>query len=271
MRYAEFITKIEIDSLWSGKKNITWSLDRKVNILSGANGVGKSTILNKIVTLLQHNNMEGRKPTTQEKKGVRIKFYPFDSETIRFDFIRSFDRPLICSDITTKLDSHITTELDLQLFNLQRSYLNYQVNISNRMITALQMGDIKEAQSLSGLKVNFFNLLDELYANTGKKVIRTANEICFLHTGDELSAYQLSSGEKQMLVILLTVLVEDQQPHVLFMDEPEVSLHVEWQQQLIDLIMKLNPNAQIILTTHSPAMVMNGWINSVVEVKDIES
>ena len=35
--------------------------------------------------------------------------------------------------------------------------------------------------------------------------------------------------------------------------------------------MKLNPNVQIILTTHSPAMVMNGWINSVVEVKDIES
>ena len=40
--------------------------------------------------------------------------------------------------------------------------------------------------------------------------------------------YQLSSGEKQMLIILLTVLVEDDQPYVLFMDEPEVSLHIEW-------------------------------------------
>lgn len=53
------------------------------------------------------------------------------------------------------------------------------------------------------------------------------------------------------------------------MDEPEVSLHVEWQQQLIDLILSLNPNVQIILTTHSPAVVMNGWMDHVTEVSDI--
>ena len=53
------------------------------------------------------------------------------------------------------------------------------------------------------------------------------------------------------------------------MDEPEVSLHVEWQEQLIDLILQLNPNVQIILTTHSPAVIMNGWMNHVTEVSDI--
>lgn len=81
--------------------------------------------------------------------------------------------------------------------------------------------------------------------------------------------YQLSSGEKQMLAILLTVLVEDNLPYVLFMDEPEVSLHVEWQERLIELILSLNPNVQIILTTHSPALVMNGWMDRVTEVSDI--
>ena len=86
-----------------------------------------------------------------------------------------------------------------------------------------------------------------------------------------LTPYQLSSGEKQMLVILLTVLVEDDLPYVLFMDEPEVSLHIEWQKRLIDLILELNPNVQIILTTHSPAVVMNGWVDQVTEVSDITS
>ena len=81
--------------------------------------------------------------------------------------------------------------------------------------------------------------------------------------------YQLSSGEKQMLVILLTVLVENEEPYVLFMDEPEISLHVEWQQRLIETILNLNPNVQIILTTHSPAVIMNGWMDSVTEVSDI--
>ena len=73
----------------------------------------------------------------------------------------------------------------------------------------------------------------------------------------------------QILIILLTVLVEDNMPYVLFMDEPEVSLHLEWQKRLVDLCLELNPNVQIILTTHSPAIVMNGWVDSVTEVSDI--
>ena len=99
--------------------------------------------------------------------------------------------------------------------------------------------------------------------------MRTANEIRFTQIGETLLPYQLSSGEKQILAILLTVLVQDNKPYVLFMDEPEVSLHVDWQQQLIDLILGLNPNVQIILTTHSPAVIMNGWMDKVTEVSDI--
>ena len=87
--------------------------------------------------------------------------------------------------------------------------------------------------------------------------------------GEVLQPYQLSAGEKQMLAILLTVLVEDNLPHVLFMDEPEISLHFEWQKQLISLVLQLNPNIQIIMTTHSPAVVMDGWTDRVTEVDDI--
>jgi predicted ATP-binding protein involved in virulence len=53
------------------------------------------------------------------------------------------------------------------------------------------------------------------------------------------------------------------------MDEPEVSLHIEWQKRFIELIMEPNPNVQIILTTHSPAVIMNGWMDNVTEVSDI--
>lgn len=63
--------------------------------------------------------------------------------------------------------------------------------------------------------------------------------------------------------------MQDHQPYVLFMDEPEVSLHIEWQKRLIELIVELNPNVQIILTTHSPAVIMSGWLDKVTEVSDI--
>ena len=72
-----------------------------------------------------------------------------------------------------------------------------------------------------------------------------------------------------MLVILLTALLRCDEHSVLFMDEPEASLHIEWQEQLISMIRELNPNIQLILTTHSPAVIMHGWMDAVTEVSDI--
>ncbi|MBP3755732.1 MAG: ATP-binding protein [Prevotella sp.] len=267
-KFADYIQQIEIDSLWSGKKHIVWNLDRQVNILSGINGVGKSTILNKVIKGL---NAGGEFPSHM-LKGVRLSVVPEDAKWIRFDVIRSFDRPIMNADMVSKMDLSLATELDWQLFQLQRKYLDYQVNIGNRIIQVLQQGGpeaAQKAQDISARKTRFQDLIDDLFQDTGKRIIRTENEIRFTQIGETLVPYQLSSGEKQMLAILLTVLVEDNEPYVLFMDEPEVSLHIDWQQRLIDLILELNPNVQIILTTHSPAVIMNGWMDKVTEVTDI--
>ena len=276
-KYADYIRRIEIDSLWSGKKHIVWELNPRVNILSGINGVGKSTILNKVVKSVNTNG----DIINHLLKGVHIDAEPSDATHIRFDIIRSLD-----SSLPQPLQKEGSTEwlqytppfggggggsslLDFQLYHLQRKYLDYQVNIGNRIIAELQAGNPDAAQQLSQKKTRFQDMVDELFAETGKKMVRTENEIRFSQIGETLVPYQLSSGEKQMLAILLTVLVEDNQSYVLFMDEPEVSLHIEWQKRLIDLCLELNPNVQIILTTHSPAVVMNGWVDSVTEVSDI--
>lgn len=268
MKYADYIQQIEIDSLWGGRKHVVWNLDRQVNILSGINGVGKSTIINKVVKSLSTNG----DIVNHLLKGVRIRTQPADATHIRFDVIRSFDRPILNAESVNKMDISLATELDWQLYKLQRKYLDYQVNIGNKMIAALQSGAAdaaQQAQQISEPKKMFQDIIDDLFRETGKKIVRTENEIRFSQIGETLVPYQLSSGEKQMLAILLTVLVEDNQPYVLFMDEPEVSLHIEWQKRLIDLCVELNPNVQIILTTHSPAVIMNGWIDAVTEVNDI--
>lgn len=267
-KFVDYIKRIEIDSLWSGRRHVVWNLDRKVNILSGVNGVGKSTILNKVTKSLAnssdlHSNM---------LKGVHLTVVPEDATRIRFDMIRSFDRPLLNAEMVSKMNASLATELDWQLFQLQRKYLDYQVNIGNRIISVLQSGDPnaqQKAKDISEPKRRFQDIMDSLFTDTGKKIVRSENEIYFEQMGEKLLPYQLSSGEKQILAILLTVLIEDNKPYVLFMDEPEVSMHVEWQKQLIDLILQLNPKVQIILTTHSPAVIMNGWMDHVTEVSDI--
>ena len=265
MKHADYIEQIEIDSLWSGKRHVVWNLDRRVNVLSGINGVGKSTIINKVVKSIEADGNIAN-PTL---KGVHIKTSPEDATHIRFDVIRSFDRPIVNGDMTSRMDHGLATELDLQLYKLQRKYLDYQVNMGNRIIEALHHGDTQAAHAISEPKKKFQDIIDELFRETAKKIVRTENEIRFSQIGETLLPYQLSSGEKQMLVILLTVLVEDKLPYILFMDEPEVSLHVDWQERLISIILEMNPNVQVILTTHSPAVIMNGWMGHVTEVNDI--
>ena len=274
-KYADYIKRIEIDSLWGGRKHIVWDLDPKVNVLSGINGVGKSTILNRVVRSIAING----DILNHMLKGVHIISEPEDATHVRFDIIRSLDSNI--SQTLTEGEAVMRETLsalagmgggsllDLQLYNLQRKYLDYQVNIGNRIIAELQQGNTDAAQHLSEPKKRFQDIVDELFEDTGKRIIRTENELRFTQIGEVLLPYQLSSGEKQMLAILLTVLVEDNLPYVLFMDEPEASLHFEWQKRLIDLCLELNPNVQIILTTHSPAVVMNGWMDSVTEVSDI--
>ena len=266
-KQADYIKRIEIKGLW-GRKNISWELQPDVNILSGVNGGGKSTILNKSVNML--DMLEGGSLANDLTSNVHFVFSPEDATCIHYDVIRSFDRPLLHGDLMEKMaDKNVKSELDWQLYQLQRRYLDYQVNVGNRIIECLTSGKPEEAASISYPKTKFQDLVDELFSDTGKTILRKSNEILFEQDGDTLYPYQLSSGEKQLLVILLTVLVQDNKAGVLFMDEPEVSLHVEWQQRLIGLIRELNPNVQIVLTTHSPAMIMDGWLDAVTEVSDI--
>ena len=213
---ADYIKSIEIKSLWNGQKHIVWDLNPEVNILSGVNGAGKSTILNKLAARLA--TREGGVGSTPVL-GVKIEFSPADATYVRYDLVRSFDRPLIHGDILDKLsDGWVKTEIDFQLYALQRRYLDYQVNIGNRMINLLTSGDPKaseKAAEASAAKRKFQDAVDSLFSETGKKIDR------------------------------------------------------EWQQKLIGLIRSLNPHVQIVLTTHSPAMIMDGWLDAVTEVSDI--
>lgn len=268
---GNYIQRIEIDSLWRGKRHIAWTLQPGVNVLSGINGVGKSTILRKTIRRLTQGKEELERDYNQ--LGVHLTFSPEEADCVRFDVIRGVDRPLISADILGKVtEARLTTELDWQLYQLQRRYLDYQVSQSNRIVNLFTAADPEAQQKAAAIaseKAHFQDLVDELFVATGKKIDRSSNELFFYQDSERIPPYLLSSGEKQMLIILLTVLVENREPYVLLMDEPEISLHVEWQQRLLELIIDLNPNVQIILTTHSPAVIMSGWGDRVTDVEDI--
>ena len=74
-------------------------------------------------------------------------------------------------------------------------------------------------------------------------------------TDKKLSPQMLSSGEKQLLILLSETLLQRQSPAVFIADEPELSLHVKWQEKLVPSLRELNASSQIIAATHSPDIV----------------
>ena len=89
--------------------------------------------------------------------------------------------------------------------------------------------------------------------------------------GKKIRVNQLSSGERQLLFILIKSLNNSCTKNILLMDEPEISLHMSWQKKLISSIKKINENCQLIIVTHSASILAKGWMNSFVDIKEIES
>jgi ABC-type cobalamin/Fe3+-siderophores transport system ATPase subunit len=86
--------------------------------------------------------------------------------------------------------------------------------------------------------------------------INDKNELDVItQSGKYLPITSLSSGEKQLIIVLGEALLQEKKSWVYIADEPELSLHVRWQESLVENLRAINPNAQIIFATHSPDVV----------------
>lgn len=104
-------------------------------------------------------------------------------------------------------------------------------------------------------KTTFERIINSLF--TGKELHFDERNIPKIHlkTGELVDIDVLSSGEKQLFILLGEALLQEGRPVVFISDEPELSLHVSWQSELFKNIRKLNGACQIISATHSPDIV----------------
>lgn len=96
------------------------------------------------------------------------------------------------------------------------------------------------------------SLVQEMFIG-GKDLSLRDDAIEIAIEGKGLSLSALSSGEKQLLTILVATV--NAGASVILVDEPELSMHVDWQRRLIQSMRTLNPIAQIIVATHSPEIM----------------
>lgn len=75
-------------------------------------------------------------------------------------------------------------------------------------------------------------------------------------TGDEVSLEALSSGEKQMISLFARLYLYPG-PKMVLIDEPELSLSLDWQRQILPDVLKAPTCQQVIAITHSPFIFDN--------------
>ena len=132
--------------------------------------------------------------------------------------------------------------------------------------------ELDRLSKINNLDLNnkFITSLNHMFSESNKSVsLNNKFELEFKFNNEILNFPQLSSGERQVIYILLKVAIATKDNALILMDEPEISLHLSWQEKLLAQIREINPNSQIIIVTHSPAIVMNGWLDCFVDIQDI--
>ncbi len=82
-----------------------------------------------------------------------------------------------------------------------------------------------------------------------------------LDDGRSIDPSMLSSGEKQLLLMLYSLMFEAVPGGVVIIDEPEISLHITWQQCIASLFLSIarTRGLQLLMATHSPQVVHDRW------------
>lgn len=224
--------------LW-GKQDVYFAANDDVNIIVGVNGCGKTTLLNAIYKRALHN---------LEDKNQIVYVPSIDNLTMR-------DK--------RKTANALTQELEFFMYDMKTG--------PSMMYHRMAMIDAS-AEKQAKMKArtdDFCSIINNLFKTTGKHIEIKGSKFNVVSNGQLIPLEALSSGEKQVLLILLRVFLLDEKEALVLLDKPETSLDISWQFELVNILVKLNPNAQYFITTHSPSIFGDGWREKIIYMEDV--
>jgi len=150
-------------------------------------------------------------------------------------------------------DNDADFQIPTQIDETKRSVLSIYVNDAEKKLDVFD--DMADRIELFRNIVNRRFLYKQMTVNREKGFIFTTSD------NKPLPSSALSSGEQHELVLLYELLFEVKPGSLILIDEPELSLHVAWQQQFLkDLqeITKLS-SIDVLIATHSPQIIHDRW------------
>jgi predicted ATPase len=179
-----------------------------------------------------------------------------ETENRNYNLPNDFDQRIaakkeILISLVEQLDK---SSLQLKLSN----FLKKNAKMQDSKIFRALLVNILEKVEEENIELKAINQLIEIFNNhlyRYKKLVVT-EENAFIQL-DEMSKHsleKLSSGERHLLTFLTLFLIIGRTRSFFIIDEPEISLNMKWQRELMPLLSELCPQAQIIVATHSPSI-----------------
>jgi predicted ATP-binding protein involved in virulence len=175
--------------------------------------------------------------------------------------------PLDEKDYKERFQAFLEKYHQLEMFGIYSEQLKYADYTENRQYLTVFLEDFEKRVDIYNEiipKASLFN--DSLKAKelNNKKITINKDKGFSVLTDDrqELKLSSLSSGEQQEIIFLYELLFKANENSLVLIDEPETSMHVEWQSQFIpDLkkIRQVNNNLSFLIATHSPQIIGNDW------------
>lgn len=141
------------------------------------------------------------------------------------------------------------------------SFNKAQLNRMN-LVSKIVSDHNDEVEKIFEQTNEFLQTVNSFLSDSGKTLsFGKFGELVFsLHEEpEERDIRTLSSGEIQLIVILAHLYFnpEVRQANVFIIDEPELSLHVQWQEKFVDGLMAASDKTQFIMATHSPSIILD--------------
>lgn len=132
------------------------------------------------------------------------------------------------------------------------------------LLASIQEMDEKIAESSARIK-KYLKVVNSFFAASDKEILFSKVDgqlrFKFISSGfsddsQERGINELSSGERQIIIVLSYLYFVAKKNSIFIIDEPELSLHLAWQKEFVGAMLELAPeNCQIILASHSPEIV----------------
>ena len=115
--------------------------------------------------------------------------------------------------------------------------------------------------TLAESTIVFLDIVNRLFSNKEVYLNERDQLSVKLEDGNAIPINRLSAGEKQVMIMFYRLLFHTRPGTLAIVDEPEISLHVSWQQRIGSLFLDISRtrDIQILVATHSPQIIHDRW------------